>query len=50
MQKMLLIVAIMLISSCSVFVADHIGSKQQEANDKVFCAEHPDQCTDIAEQ
>lgn len=48
MKKMLLIVAIMLISSCSVFVADHLGNKQPTADnhspDKVFCTEHPDKC------
>ncbi len=44
MQKMLLIVAIMLISSCSVFVAEHLGDERAKlvsyGKERSICADN----------
>ncbi len=48
MQRVLLVLAILLISSCSEFMANHISSERQELydynNNQEFCQQYPDRC------
>lgn len=48
MQKILLLTAILLISSCSVFVAGRMSDERKELynynNDKEYCQKNPDMC------
>ena len=48
MQKLLLLTAILLISSCSMFVAGRLSDERKELydynNDRTYCQKNPDRC------
>ena len=48
MQKVLMITAIMLISACSMFVADRLSEEKKSAGDyaanHTYCQENPAKC------
>lgn len=48
MQKILLLTAILLISSCSMFVAGRLSDEHKgiyEQNNTEYCQQNPDKCT-----
>ena len=48
MQKVLFVVALLLISSCSAFVAGQLKDSRKELythnNDRAYCQANPDKC------